>query len=188
MTRENPSPSGRVTTYPRPASPLSVELELNAQIHEAELAVIARDERVQKRLSAVRERLRRNSGFGLAGLGIVAVAAVLPGLLGGRSRPMAVADGGITASLLSQLFGRLWQAVPSILHAVVPSGIPGILIGWGLPLARQLLAPRKSCSTADGPPDVQARPPVTTGPEVDIERFLGRVEDHLKLTQWVSSG
>ncbi|WP_263769550.1 lipocalin family protein [Propionivibrio soli] len=173
------------------AKALDEKLDIDERIRAAELAVIARDERVREGVRTVKERVRSKGGIGLA---IAGSGAVLLGrLLFSRHRGHPVRPGSRgRGSRLLGILGALSAFVPVLAGGrAARGGLPALLLGMVMPaigewLARKRATASQAESGAGSANGLGARvqravarkapvlPPVSTAGPVDLARYLGR--------------
>lgn len=146
---------------PLPASLLRPEAEehdLDARILQAEQRLIAREEKLRRRVNQLGSRVHeawqpRRWVPPLAG----GAAALLALLWFGRrraaaapapARPASPSHGGMLAHGLS-LLGLVWPLLPATWRARVPTSVVNVVMGVGLPLVETLLQRRPGRASAD---------------------------------------
>lgn len=164
------------TGQPAPDRPPPPEAcDLDAQIRLAELAVIARDERVRRGFQQIAGRIRWRPGLGTA---IGAVTMLFAALRPGRRHavPTPAAAAGTSRGALLFLLEALWPALPASWRNKLPRGLTELLFGVVLPTLGQLLSQLFSRHPAPPPAPLAAgrSGAVRSVETVDLARYLGR--------------
>lgn len=162
----NPSPDERVS----PSAPENGE-DLDAEIREAELAVIRRDERVRRNFAQLKQRTAQVSRARLAFAGGAALLSLLAAmrLLRGRGVPQAV-----VAAVSSQ--SPFWRRLGSTVFPAVRGGPSGMLLSLVIPALGNYLALRRERKRLSGeaPAGENRVPPVASAADFDLDRYLGQ--------------
>lgn len=158
------------------------EMDLDAQIFQAELAVIERDERMKHNIREIKDRLSRKGRLSLmlAGAGVMILARLLSAPQG--APPASAPMEGRRRSSLLKVLALLLPLLPGAARGAAPAargGLPALLLSAALPMLQRLYeryrrpAQKESMQTS-AQAQAQAVPPVRSVERLDLARYLGR--------------